>query len=185
MPDDLNILLVDASDARPTWVWANDPHTAVTEVNFFVHVTSDLAAALAWCGPEGLGLPISHTADHSSDGVNQTTGAPPGLNMTNGITANEEPGRLELAGPNLELRPFASVLDDWRTSQFPGRSLGHVLWRVVLPQRPASLASWAESRGISVDALPVRRHSRHFGDRAVGIVSGPAGLRVQLEIPGA
>lgn len=184
-PDDVNIIVTESSEARWTWTWAHKPDAPVTEVHFFVYGAPDLDESLRWWGADGLGLPISHTAHVTTDLVAQMTGAGPGLDMTNGVTANDLTGRIEFVGPNVQLDSLDfDGREDLRNSQFPGLSLGLVLWRLVLPERPESLADWATSRHVRIERLPRRRRSPHFEGRAVGIASLPTGHRFQLEMPG-
>jgi hypothetical protein len=186
LPDDLNVLVIEPAAPRPTWTWANRPEAPVTEINFMVYSDPEQESLLDWWGPKGLGLPLAGTGENRGDPVSRMTGTAPGLSQRNGVTDNPQPARLELTGPNKDLASLdPGVVDDYRARQFPGASLGQVLWRVVLPRRPESFAGWAAERDTRILRLPHRRRSAHFAGRAVGIVEGPGGQRVQVEIPGA
>lgn len=180
---DFNVLLIETAQPRETWMRARYPDWRSSEINFMLYRTPLLDELLDWWGPAGVGLPIAHSTPIGNESISFTYGAAPGLHQQIGVTANPEPVRLELQGPDNSLGEAPDVASDRRPFQRPGQALGPVLWRVVLPSPPESFSAWAGSRGLQVRERPRRLVSEHFQGRRIGIVTGPGDFDVQLEVP--
>jgi hypothetical protein len=182
IPGDTNLIVATSEEPRPTWTRTHHPSAATSEVNFLIYRSPEWEQTIAWWAC--LGLTDQIVAPSGGPLGANLFGTAPGFAIRNAVTTNDAPARLELHGH--DLGPDASDPGpDLRVQQRPGWSLGLVQWRVVLDSVPESFFSWAASRGATVCRPPERLSSPQFGNRSVGVISGPDGQQLQVEVPPA